>query len=67
MVARVPKDLRLGLMNRRFSIHYPDGRVVRRELASAEDVACVLEKDFAIRLPEPRAELLAALARLPSS
>jgi N-hydroxyarylamine O-acetyltransferase len=67
MVARVPQGLRLGLMNRRFSIHHPDGRVQRHELKSAEEIAEVLEKDFAIRLPEPRAELLAALARLPAS
>ena len=67
MVARVPAGLRLGLMNRRFSIHYPDGGVERRELASAEEIAAVLEKDFAIRLPEPRSELLAALSRLPAN
>ena len=67
MVARVPKGLRLGLMNRRFSVHRLDGSVERRELASPEEIAAVLEQDFAIRLPEPRSALLAALARLPTS
>jgi len=67
MVARVPKGLRLGLLNRRLSIHHPDGSVERRELKDAEEIASVLEKDFAIRLPEPRAELLAALAKLPAA
>jgi N-hydroxyarylamine O-acetyltransferase len=65
MVARVPKGLRLGLMNRRFSIHYDGGRVERHELKDAGEIASVLERDFAIRLPEPRSELLAALSRLP--
>jgi N-hydroxyarylamine O-acetyltransferase len=64
MVARLPEGRRLGMLNNRFSTHYPDGRVVRTELASPEEIARVLEKDFAIVLPTPRAELLAALARV---
>ncbi len=67
MVARLPPGKRLGLMNNRFSIHYPDGKTERRELKSADEIAAVLENDFAIALPGPREELLAALARLPSA
>ena len=65
MVARLPAGRRLGLLNNRFSIHYPDGRTERRELKSADEIARVLENEFAIRLPEPRDELMAALAKLP--
>ena len=65
MVARLPQGKRLGLLNRRFSIHHPDGRTERRELKSAAEIAEVLETQFAITLPTPREELLAALARLP--
>jgi len=39
---------------------------VWRVLASAEDIADVLEREFEIALPDPREELLAALARLPA-
>ena len=64
MVARLPPGKRLGLLNRRFSIHHPGGRTERRELRSAGEIAEVLENEFAIALPGPREELLAALARL---
>ena len=66
MVARLPPGKRLGLLNNRFSIHYPGGKTERRELKNAEEIAAVLENEFAISLPGPREELLAALARLPS-
>jgi N-hydroxyarylamine O-acetyltransferase len=65
MIARLPAGRRLGLLNHRFSVHYPDGRTERRELTSADEIAEVLEKEFLIRLPEPREELMAALAKLP--
>jgi N-hydroxyarylamine O-acetyltransferase len=65
MVARLPQGKRLGLINRRFSIHYPDGRTERHELKTASDVAGVLENEFGIVLPAPREDVLAALARLP--
>ncbi|HXJ01848.1 MAG TPA: arylamine N-acetyltransferase [Micropepsaceae bacterium] len=65
MAARLPPGRRLGLSNRRFSIHYPGGHTERRELADASEIAAVLENDFGIKLPEPREELLAVLARLP--
>jgi N-hydroxyarylamine O-acetyltransferase len=64
MVARLPRDRRLGMLNNRLSIHYPDGRAERRELESAAAIADVLENEFAIALPEPREELMAALAKL---
>lgn len=64
MVARLPAGRRLGMLNNRFSIHHPSGSVERRELKNAEEVASVLESEFAIALPGPREELLKALARL---
>ena len=66
MVARLPPGKRLGLINRRFSIHHPDGSTERRELKDAGEIASVLEREFGIVLPGPREELLAALARLPA-
>jgi N-hydroxyarylamine O-acetyltransferase len=65
MVARLPAGRRLGMLNNRLSIHHPDGRTERRELKSAEEIADVLENEFLIRLPGPRDELMAALAKLP--
>ena len=64
MVARLPAGRRLGMLNNRLSVHYPDGRTERRELKSADEIAAVLENDFTIRLPQPREEVMAALAKL---
>ena len=64
MVARLPAGRRLGMLNNRLSIHYPDGRTERRELKSAEEIADVLENEFLIQLPGPRDALMAALAKL---
>jgi N-hydroxyarylamine O-acetyltransferase len=64
MVARLPAGRRLGMLNNRLSIHYPDGRTERRELRSADEIADALENEFLIRLPQPRDELIAALAKL---
>jgi len=65
MAARLPQGCRLGMLNNRFSVHLPDGRVERRELGSPAEIAEVLESEFGIALPVPREELLAALSRLP--
>jgi len=65
MVARLPVGRRLGLLNHRLSIHHADGRTERHELKDADEVAEVLEKEFLIRLPGPRDQLLSALAKLP--
>jgi N-hydroxyarylamine O-acetyltransferase len=64
MAARLPKGRRLGMLDNRFSIHHADGRVERREIKSAAEIAHVLENDFAIALPGPREELMSALARV---
>jgi N-hydroxyarylamine O-acetyltransferase len=64
MVARLPAGRRLGMLNHRFSVHYSDGRSERRELRSAEEIAHVLQSEFAIRLSEPRDQLMAGLAKL---
>jgi N-hydroxyarylamine O-acetyltransferase len=66
MAARLPPGKRLGLLNRRFSIHHRGGDTERRMLTSAEDIADVLEREFGISLPVPREALLAALARVPA-
>jgi N-hydroxyarylamine O-acetyltransferase len=65
MAARLPPGRRLGMSNNRFSVHYPDGMVERRELKTPEEIANILETEFNIVLPLPRDALLAALARLP--
>jgi N-hydroxyarylamine O-acetyltransferase len=65
MVARLPVGRRLGMLNHRLSIHHADGRTERRDLKDAEEVADVLENEFLIRLPEPRDQLMSALAKLP--
>ena len=64
MVSRFDGGMRLGLFDNRFTIHHGDGKTERRDLASANDIAGVLENAFRIRLPAPREELLAALARV---
>ena len=64
LAARTLPDRWYGLMNNQFSIHHADMRSESCELKSAEEIAGVLENELAIRLPEPRAELLATLARL---
>ena len=64
LAARTLPDRWYGLMNNQFSIHHADMRSERRELKSAEEIAGVLEKEFAVRLPEPREELVATLAKL---
>ena len=61
MVARLPAGRRLGMLNNRLSVHYPDGRTERRELKSADEIADVLENEFAIALPE---DVMPALAKL---
>ena len=63
MAARLPEGRRLGLLNNQFSIHQ-GGKTERRLLGSAQEIAEVLESEFAIALPEPSDELLAALARV---
>lgn len=63
MVARLPAGKRLGMLNNRFSIHHSDGRTERHELTRVGEITDVLENEFAIRLPEPRAQLLSALSR----
>jgi arylamine N-acetyltransferase len=64
MASRFDGERRLGLFNNQFAIHYPDGRTERRTLASAAEIAALLETEFAIVLPTPREELTAALARV---
>jgi N-hydroxyarylamine O-acetyltransferase len=64
MVARLPPGRRLGLFNNQFTIRHADGTVERHELRTPEEIAEVLETEFAIALPAPREELLAALARV---
>ena len=64
MVARLPAGRRLGLLNHRLSVHYPDGRTERHDLSSAEEIAGVLENEFLIQLPQPHEQLMTALAKL---
>ena len=64
MAARLPPGKRMGLLNNQFSIHHLGGASEKRVLQSAEEIAEALETEFAIVLPEPRTELLQALARV---
>jgi N-hydroxyarylamine O-acetyltransferase len=64
MVSRFDGARRLGLFDNQFSIHHADGTTDRRTLQSAEDIAGVLETEFAIALPEPRDGLLKMLTRM---
>jgi N-hydroxyarylamine O-acetyltransferase len=64
MAARLPPGRRISLLNNRLSISEASGRSERRELRSASETAEVLENEFGIALPSPRADLLAALERV---
>ena len=64
MVSRFDGERRLGLFNNQLAIHHADGSTEKRVLASPDEIAGVLENRFAIVLPTPRDELLAALARV---
>jgi N-hydroxyarylamine O-acetyltransferase len=66
MASRLQPALRLGLWDNQLSIHRPGGVSERRVLGTPEEIAAVLAEDFGIALPEPRAELLRALAPLVS-
>jgi N-hydroxyarylamine O-acetyltransferase len=64
MAARALPDRRLGLMNNRYAIHRLDGGTERHELASAEELAGVLERDFGLDLPDRAAFLATADSRI---
>jgi N-hydroxyarylamine O-acetyltransferase len=63
VAARPVEGGRLGLLNNRYSVHR-GGLAERRALRSGAEIADVLERDFGIALPEPRAGLEARLDRL---
>lgn len=54
IAARALPDRRLALAGNRFAVHHLGGRSERRAIASAAELADVLENDFGITLP-PRA------------
>lgn len=62
-VARHPPGKRLTLLGNQFTIRDLSGASETRVLGSPEEIASVLEQDFLIHLPQPRNELLPALAR----
>jgi len=64
MAARPLADRRLGMFNNRFTIRYLDGRIEKRMLETGREMADVLQDQFGIKLPEPRSEVEAGLARL---
>ncbi len=63
IAARADRDCRYALRNTDFAVHHPDGRTMRRSLASAAEVRETLEDVFRIGLEEVP-ELDAALDRL---
>ena len=64
--ARPLPGKRLSLRNNQFTVRYAGGRMERRMLSSPAGIAEVLENEFGIALPAPRAELERALARFVS-
>ena len=64
MAARPLADRRLGMFNNRFTIRHLDGRIEKQVLETGREMADVLQDQFGIKLPEPRSEVEAGLARL---
>ncbi|SAK73129.1 N-hydroxyarylamine O-acetyltransferase [Caballeronia glebae] len=64
LAARLAPGKRLGLFNRRFSVHDEREGSDQRELDGVADLRRVLESELGIRLPDSP-DLDAALARLP--
>lgn len=60
MAARALPDRRLALMNDRYAVHLHGGATERRELADADELADVLERDFGLALPDRAAFAAAA-------
>lgn len=52
IAARALGDGRLALLNNRFSHYHADGRIERRELATASDIAELLASRFGIAVPD---------------
>lgn len=65
-VARHPPGKRLTLLGNQFTVRDNRAAAETRVLGNAEEVAEVLEREFLIRLPQPRQDLLAVLARAAS-
>lgn len=65
LAARPEPDRRYTLFNRDFTIRHRDGRVERRTLADAGDLAEVLTHCFRVALPAGDADVRAAWERLP--
>jgi N-hydroxyarylamine O-acetyltransferase len=61
MAARPAGDRVYALYNGDMNIYHRDGRVERRALAGADELAAVLRNEFAIRLPEGCEPVLAQL------
>jgi N-hydroxyarylamine O-acetyltransferase len=64
LAARPEPDRRHALFNRDFTIRHRDGRVERRVLADAAELAEVLTRFFRVALPDPAAEAAAVWQRL---
>ncbi|MBX3530425.1 MAG: arylamine N-acetyltransferase [Rhizobiaceae bacterium] len=64
MAARALPDRRLALMNNRYAIHHRDGRTERNEIASADELADLLERDFGLSLPDRSAFTETARAKI---
>jgi len=64
MVARPLADRRLSLNNNQYAIRYLDGRTEKKVLEEPRQIMAVLESDFGIALPEPRADVERALNRI---
>lgn len=64
IIAARPKEKgRCALLDNRLTLHHPDGRSERRELATPAEIREVLEQTFGVVVPD-RAAFDAAIARL---
>jgi N-hydroxyarylamine O-acetyltransferase len=59
MVTRSERDTRYALLDDRFRIYRPGGLVEQRMMATPEELAALLQNEFAIRLPQGCEKVLA--------
>jgi N-hydroxyarylamine O-acetyltransferase len=69
MIARAAPGRRFAMRGNAFAVHETGGRTERRELATAKELAAVLEHDFGIEIPDRAAfaDMLVAKNIVPSN
>ncbi len=64
IAARPRPGKRLGLRDNHYAVRHQDGRTEKGTFSKPSEIMAVLEKDFGLTLPEPRAALETALERV---